>query len=510
MALTKLPKNAIGTGAVDASKIEDGTIQNAELAGSLTGTQLASTLDLSSKTVTLPNTSVTSNQLVNSTIANNKLSNSTITVRGTSRALGDSFSIGVDVDWQSVIIADGSTSTTGVSGLGYFIDTTSAAHTFTLPASATRGDTIGIIDYAGTFATNKLTIARNGHNIQGVANNSLIGTNRASLILVYADVTKGWLFAEENNVAFLAGPSFTSATGGTITTSGNFKIHSFTGDGCFAVSTLGNSPVVPTGGPGNVDYLVVAGGGAGGCSGGSGGGGGGAGGYRTTFPSPGCNAGSFPISATTYPITVGGGGSPTTGGAAGGSGTTSIFSTITSAGGGGGGGYGVPYGSGPGGANGLSGGSGGGGSTVGFPSFVEGKLGGTGNTPPVSPPQGNNGGNGNSSGPPAQSAGGGGGGAGGVGTTSTANNGGAGGAGSANSITGSSVTRAGGGGGGKGDAPGGSAGTGGSGGGGRGQIRCGLDGESGTVNTGGGGGGSSSGGTRSGGSGIVIIRYKFQ
>ena len=235
MALTKLPKNAIGTGAVDASKIEDGTIQNAELTGSLTGTQLASTLDLSSKTITLPNTSVTSNQLVNSTIANAKLSNSTITVRGTSRALGDSFSLNVDVDWQSVIIADGSTGTTGSAGRGYFIDTTSAAHTFTLPASATRGDTIGIIDYAGTFATNKLTIARNGHNIQGVANNSSIGTNRASLILVYVDATKGWLFAEENNVAFL-GPTFITATGGTITTSGDYKIHTFTGDGTFTAN----------------------------------------------------------------------------------------------------------------------------------------------------------------------------------------------------------------------------------------------------------------------------------
>jgi hypothetical protein len=126
MALTKLPKNAIGTGAVDASKIEDGTIQNAELTGSLTGTQLASTLDLSSKTITLPNTSVTSDQLVNSTIANAKLSNSTFNIRGTSRALGDSFSLNVDVDWQSVITADGSTGTTGSAGKGYFIDTTSA------------------------------------------------------------------------------------------------------------------------------------------------------------------------------------------------------------------------------------------------------------------------------------------------------------------------------------------------------------------------------------------------
>jgi hypothetical protein len=87
---------------------------------------------------------------------------------------------------------------------------------------------------------------------------------------------------------------FTSATGGTVTTSGDFKIHTFTGDGCFVVSQFRKS-YVPTGGPSNVDYLVVAGGGSGGgCIGG----GGGAGGHRTTFPSPGCNAGAFPIVCT--------------------------------------------------------------------------------------------------------------------------------------------------------------------------------------------------------------------
>jgi hypothetical protein len=83
-----------------------------------------------------------------------------------------------------------------------------------------------------------------------------------------------------------------------------YKIHQFTGDGCFVVSTLGNSPVVPTGGPSNVEYLVVAGGGGGGAD--TSGGGGGAGGYRTNYPSPG-----FTISSTTYPITVGGGGAST-------------------------------------------------------------------------------------------------------------------------------------------------------------------------------------------------------
>jgi hypothetical protein len=401
------------------------------------------------------------------------------------------------VSWQSVITADGSTNTNVESGKGYFIDTTSNTHTVVLPSSASIGDIIRIKDYAGTFGSNALTINRNGHNIQGVANDSLINTNRASISLFYVDSTKGWLFANESNVAALGAPAFTSATGGTITTSGDYKIHSFTGDGCFVVSSLGNSPLVPTGGPSNVDYLVIAGGG----SGGQRGGGGGAGGYRTTFPSPGCNAGAFPISATTYPITVGAGGTAIealSDGLAGNDGTNSSFSTITSTGGGGGGsnaGY----------RNGRPGGSGGG---AGFCGVVG--TGGSGNTPPVSPPQGNNGGV--NSAVPVYGAGGGGGAAavGGAGSGPVAGNGGA---GSANSITGSSVTRAGGGGGGVDVA--GTAGSGGTGGGGAGSKN--TSGTAGTVNTGGGGGGTHGGSfpnpgvfSGAGGKGIVIIRYKYQ
>ena len=76
------------------------------------------------------------------------------------------------IQWQNVVTADGSTTTTGVAGRGYFIDTTSNAHTFNLPSSASNGDTIAIKDYAGSFGTNNLTINRNGHKIQGNTNNS--------------------------------------------------------------------------------------------------------------------------------------------------------------------------------------------------------------------------------------------------------------------------------------------------------------------------------------------------
>src|SRR5210317_2373438 len=384
---------------VGSKGIEDGSVASADFA---------------------PNT-VTSAKLQDGAVTNAKLTNTSVTLAGSSVSLGGSVSFNNKfVDWQSVITADGSTGTTAVSGQGYFIDTTSAAHTLTLPSSAAIGDFIAIKDYAGTFATNNLTIARNGHNIQGVANDSLITTNRASLVLVYVDSTKGWLYWEEHNVADLQQALFTSATGGTVTESGDFKIHSFTGDGCFVVSQLGNAPV-SGGGPSNVDYLVVAGGGGGGPNRG---GGGGAGGHRTTFPSPSCNAGAFPVAIQTYPITVGAGGSTAT------AGSPSVFSTITSAGGG------------LGAASPAAGGAGGSGGGAGHSGP---KAGGSGNTPPVSPSQGNDGGDAQGPAPGNGGGGGGAGGAGGDGSSPTAGNGGA---GTANSITAASVTRAGGGGGG--------------------------------------------------------------
>ncbi len=360
MAITKLPRSGIADNSINASKIEDGTIAIAEVSGTISNAKIK-----------------------DGEIANAKLSNSTITVRGTSRALGVSFSLGVNVDWQSKITSDGSTVTTMAAGRGYFVDNSSAAGIVKLPASASIGDTIAIKDYAANFGTNNLTIQRNGHNIQGAANDSLIQTNKASLVLVYVDATKGWLYTDEHNVGDLT-PAFTSATGGTVTTVGNFKIHTFTGDGNFVVSQLGNAPTAPAGGPNNVDYLVVAGGGSGsgGHSNRAAGGGGGAGGYRTTFPSPSCNAGAFPIAAQTYPITVGAGGA-SNGTRPGSSGSPSIFSTITSTGGGFGfGGNAAPVPA----TKAGDGGSGGGGDYGGSPTK------GSGNTPPVSPSQGNNGG----------------------------------------------------------------------------------------------------------------------
>ena len=85
-----------------------------------------------------------------------------------------------------------STSLTAVAGRYYFVDTSSAAVTITLPATATLGDTVRLIDAANTFDTNNLTVARNGHKIMGDAADMTVSTEGASFDLVYHNVNNGW------------------------------------------------------------------------------------------------------------------------------------------------------------------------------------------------------------------------------------------------------------------------------------------------------------------------------
>jgi hypothetical protein len=413
------------------------------------------------------------------------------------------------------------------AGRGYFMDTTSGALTVTLP-SGSAGAIVAVADYARTFQTNNLTITpQSGEKIGGTAASATLSTQGQAATFVYVDSTEGWINVQETSNSVTGSPPFIQATGGTIVTCGNFKTHIFTGPGTFTVCSVAPSP---SGNPNQMDYLVVAGGGAGG--GASAGGGGGAGGFRMSnqhslpapTTSPLANPTGLTATATSFPITVGSGGAGASLGSGanpGTSGANSVFSTITSTGGG----FGSGSNSGSTGTTAASGGSGGGGSH-------EGNTGsGDGNTPPVSPSQGNPGGVPVS--PTARGAGGGGAGAAG-GTSPGQSTGGAGGVGSfiADGFVGptapsygesgpvSSTRYFAGGGGGSADT---TSGAGGAGGGGQGSNEppaTASQAKNGTTNTGGGGGGSrgnlpssytenAPNGTN-GGSGIVMIRYKFQ
>ena len=445
-------------------------------------------------------------------------SGATITNNGTAGGFGATGAVSWDTTPKT-------TGFTAVSGIGYFVNTTSGAISVTLPSSPAAGAVIGVSDYANNFATNNLTLLRNGSNIGGNAADSGLTVNGAAVTLVYVDATKGWIVTDsglQSDASQLV--SYVTATGGTILTStcGNFKSHVFTGPGTFTVCSAGNAS-----GSNTVDYLVVAGAGSAGGYYGAGGAGGfrASNGYCTPTMSPLASPTSLPVAATGYPVTVGAGGTahpsaPGVGGYDGNNGTNSVFTgttTITSAGGG----FGAA--SGPT----VVGGSGGSGGSSGYYRPACGQ--GQGNTPPVSPSQGNPAGRAsyaNAGGGGGASAAGGDGTIGGSWSTSPvpgANVGGAGGAGSYISDAtlgptapsygtpgpvGSTRYFAGGGGGGVCN-PSSTAGLGGVGGGANGQKNSGPFGaaQNGTVNTG--GGGSASGGGL-GGSGIVIIRYKFQ
>jgi hypothetical protein len=404
------------------------------------------------------------------------------------------------VDWQTGSIKTGDF--TATNGEGYFVNTTSGAVTMTLPAGS-AGAIVSVQDYNNTFDSNSCSVQPNGsEKINSGQGRVILTTEGEGLTLVYVDSTVGWRSIQDSAFADV-GSDYVVATGGTITTSGNCKIHTFTGPGTFTVSSISSCAANNL-----VSHLVVAGGGSGGFDVG---GGGGAGGFRevkspvtpyTASPLDGYpNAPNrITVTATGYPITVGAGGAVPTassppGNPMGLSGNPSVFSSITSTAGGGGGGWSS------GGNAGLAGGSGGGGAGWGPGT----SPGGAGNTPPTTPAQGNAGGTN-----PAATTGYRGGSGGGA--TATGSTGGPAPISSANSVTagattsisGSPVQYARGGNGGNDQSPG-------------------PDTHIAADNTGDGGGGAgnyptSPGATGTGppnsgnlgGSGIVIIRYKYQ
>ena len=115
----------------------------------------------------------------------------TITNNGTAAGFGATGA----ASWDTTVKTTGFTA---VSGVGYFVNTTSGAITVTLPASPDAGAVVAVKDYANTFDTNNVTLVQNGSDkIGGSTVNATLSTEGLAVTLVYVDATQGWLL--QNN-----------------------------------------------------------------------------------------------------------------------------------------------------------------------------------------------------------------------------------------------------------------------------------------------------------------------
>jgi len=94
--------------------------------------------------------------------------------------------------------ASTSTNITIAANDRYFVDTSGAAKTITLPASPQVGDQVSLLDLAGTFDTNNLTIGRNSLKINGATADLVVDVEDSAIQLVYTGATYGWKLTSNN------------------------------------------------------------------------------------------------------------------------------------------------------------------------------------------------------------------------------------------------------------------------------------------------------------------------
>ena len=116
-----------------------------------------------------------------------------------------------NIFWQAVKTSN----FTAVSGYGYVVNTTGGTITVTLPATPVARDIIALVDYAGTFSLNKLTIAANGNKINGVATDITLENQREAIQLLYIDATQGWLIYSGFNTSIYNVSVLIAAGGGS-------------------------------------------------------------------------------------------------------------------------------------------------------------------------------------------------------------------------------------------------------------------------------------------------------
>ena len=84
------------------------------------------------------------------------------------------------------------TTYTAVNGDDIMADTSGGTWTLTLPSSPSAGNTVKVTDPNDNWASNNLTVGRNGENIDSAASDFTCDFDGLSIEFVYVDSTVGW------------------------------------------------------------------------------------------------------------------------------------------------------------------------------------------------------------------------------------------------------------------------------------------------------------------------------
>ena len=194
---------AVGSGDVALSLANHATANGKNLYYKLTGTLTAN------RTVTMPDSAERVFIVEDATTRSSNNYTLTIkTVSGTGLTL--------PVGSTTVLYSDGTNITGKLQTKGYYtptatyttvngdqvlIDTSGSGIngpiTINLPASPVIGNEVTFIDSGNNFASNNLTVGRNGSNINGAANNLVVSANASAFTLVYVNATRGWVYKDK-------------------------------------------------------------------------------------------------------------------------------------------------------------------------------------------------------------------------------------------------------------------------------------------------------------------------
>ena len=189
MALTRVKAGVMAVDSVATASIVNDAVNADKLASNsvVTASIVDSTGSDGVTTSKLANDCVTADKLASNAVVTASVVDANITLGKLSTAVQGR--LGLELDSATAKTA----AFNAAAGKKYYVDTTSSAITATLPASPTVGDNIQFIDLAGTFATNNLTLGRNGKKVLRAVADGVIDQNNFGLIWEFTGDTHGWL-----------------------------------------------------------------------------------------------------------------------------------------------------------------------------------------------------------------------------------------------------------------------------------------------------------------------------